>query len=153
MRLETAIFAAALAMTGVTGAAVARDGSLDDGRGGGRGDAGRDDGYDERDHDDYDYDHEELSCVEAYGGWGRQHEVTVADEGGRLIATVAIVDDWGDGRIVLRAGVDLRPAGGRDLDTLYVGRNVKIAVDSYTGDGLLDYTLNGRRTRVALACY
>ena len=95
----------------------------------------------------------ELSCYEvaddADRGW---HYVEIAEDGGRLVASVYLAGQSGEGRLLKRAGVARREAPGRELDVLYVGRDLKVSVASESGAGLLELTQLGRTRRVPLEC-
>lgn len=99
-------------------------------------------------------DHLELLCYERHGSFGRDEiRVEVADEGGRLVASVFAESDFGRDRLIKREGVSERSASGRALDLLYVGRELKLSLASWSLDGTLELKLNGRTQRIPVACH
>ena len=93
-----------------------------------------------------------LYCVEENPDNGRgQLRVEVAEDGGRLVASVFAGLD-ANARLLKRAGVAERPSGGRFYDLMYVGKDLKISLQSDTGLGLLEYGPSGRVTRAELIC-
>ena len=88
-----------------------------------------------------------LKCIETIGGRSPL-AVKIKDENNRL--TASVYETAGRDRLVFKAGVAERRADGRNLDVIYIGRDIKLSVSSDTLEGILELKQgrNVRKTRV-----
>lgn len=80
------------------------------------------------------------------------HEVVIAEDAGRLLASVYLHQDTRYPRLLRRVGVALREAPGRDLDQIYLGRDFKLSYNASSLEGLLEFKQAGQNRRYSVHC-